>query len=191
MKTLFLLISISIISSAQGQIETYKITKSDTLEMPDLSFKRIAALHFTEATILVDYDLFMKHLTDERRGLKKQISSRERMLKRGTDHPSITSSQLKFYKDHFKPVDSVFAAAKKNKLDTFHVDYVKTPIGSFIPAAIENKQCIILDFNNQKQNSIIKLSGNKKTGQMTAVGSSFYFIPGAAKYFLSKMDWVS
>ena len=85
----------------------------------------------------------------------------------------------------------MFDRARQSKLDTFYVDYTKTPIGSFLPAALENKECMVLDLNKQKQNFIIKLSGSKKTGQMTAVGSSFYFIPGAAKYFLAKMDWVS
>jgi hypothetical protein len=191
MKTFLLILSIIVVNSVEAQIESYKITRSDTIELPGLSFKKVAALHFAEATILVDYDLFMKHLTAERKGLKKQIRSRERMIKRGTNYTGITSSQLKSYKSHFIPVDSVFAIAKKNKLDTFHVDYTDSPIESFIPSAIENQQCIVLDLNNHKQNFVVKLSGSKKTGQMTAVGSSFYFIPGATNYFLSKMDWVS
>ena len=191
MKIFFLILSTIAINSVHAQIESYKITNIDTIELPDISFKKVAALHFAEATILVDYNLFMKHTTAERKGLKKQIRSRERMIKRGTDYAGITSSQLKSYKNHFIPVDSVFAIAKQNRLDTFHVDYSKTPIGDFIPSAIENKQCMVLDPNNRKQKFVIKLSGSKKTGQMTAVGSSFYFIPGATKYFLSKMDWVS
>ena len=191
MKIFFLILSTIAINSVQAQIESYKITKSDTIELPDLSFKKLAALHFAEATILVDYNLFMKHLTAERKGLKKQIRSRERMIKRGRDYAGITSSQLKSYKNHFISVDSVFTIAKHNRLDTLHVDYTKTPIGNFIPSVIENKQCMVLDLNNHNQKFVIKLSGSMKTGQMTAVGSSFYFIPGATKYFLSKMDWVS
>jgi len=191
MRTIFLILSLSAITSVQGQIDSYKITKTDTIKLVDISFKRVAAIHLSEATILVDYDLFMKHLTEERNGLKKQIRSRERMIKRGKDYSGITSSQLKSYKRDFTPVDSVFNVAKHNKLDTFHADYVKTPIGNFIPSAIESNQSIVLDINSHKQIFIIKMSGSKKTGQMTAVGSSFYFIPGATKYFLSKMDWVS
>ena len=92
MRTILLILSLSAISSVQGQIESYKITKSDTIKLLDVSFKRVAAIHLSEATILVDYDLFMKHLTEERNGLKKQIRSRERMIKRGKDYPGITSS---------------------------------------------------------------------------------------------------
>lgn len=118
------------------------------------------------------------------------------MIKRGTDYPGITSSQLKSYQRQFAPVDSVFAIVNQSRLDTFHVDFsifikIDSPFGDFLPSAIEAKQCMVLDLSNHKQNSLIKLSGSKKTGQMTAVGSSFYFIPGAKKYFLSKMDWVS
>lgn len=191
MRTILLILSFSIISSVHGQIEGYKITKSDTLKLRDISFKRVAAFHLSEATILLDYDLFMKHLTETRKGLKKQIKSRERMIRRGKDYHLITSAQLKFYKRDFKIVDSVFNATRQNKLDTFNVDYFKTPIANFIPSAIESNQSIVLDRNNHKQLFIIKMSGNIKTGQMTAVGSSFYFIPGAIKYFLSKMDWIS
>lgn len=196
MKTFLLILSITVINSLQAQIDSYKITKSDTIELSDLAFKRIVALHLDEATILVDHDLFMKHLTAERNGLKKQIKSRKRMIKRGTDYPGITSSQLKSYQRQFALVDSVFAIVNQSRLDTFHVGYrifikVNSPFGDFLPSAIEAKQCMVLDLSNHKQNSLIKLSGSKKTGQMTAVGSIFYFIPGATKYFLSKMDWIS
>ncbi|TMI90322.1 MAG: hypothetical protein E6H08_15220 [Bacteroidetes bacterium] len=197
MKTiLFILLSIAVINSAQAQIDSYQITNSDTIELADLSFKRAVALHFDEATILLDHDLFMKHLTSERKGLKKQIKSLERMIKRGTDNPGVTSSQLKSYQRQFAPVDSVFAIVKQSRLDTFHVDYrifIRTdlPFGDFLPSTIESKQCMILDLSNHKQNLVIKINGTKQTGQMTAVGSSFYFIQGSAKYFLSKMDRVN
>lgn len=196
MKTFFLILSMTAINSLQAQINSYKISKTDTIELSDLAFKRTIALHFDEVTILLDHDLFMKHLTAERKGLKKQIKSLERMIKRGTDNPDITSSQLKSYQRHFALVDSVFTIVKQSRLDTFHVDYkifikADLPFGYFLPSVIESKQCMVLDLSNHKQNFVIKLSGTKKTGQMTAVGSSFYFIPGATKYFLSKMDWVN
>ena len=196
MKTFFLILSIAGINSLQAQVDSYQITNSDTIELPDILFKRTVALHFDEATILLDHDLFMKHLTAERKGLKKQIKTLERMIKRGTDYPGITSSQLRSYQRQYAPVDSEFAIVKQSRLDTFHVDYkifIKADLrfDYFLPSAIESKQCMVLDLSNHKQNVIFKISGSKKTGQMTAVGSSFYFIPGATKYFLSKMDWVS
>ena len=196
MRIFLLILSIATINSALAQIDSYKISNSDTIELSDLHFKKVVALHFDEATILVDYDLFIKHLSAERKGLQKQIKSRERMIKRGTDYADITSSQLKSYQRQFAPVDSIFIIAKRSKLDTIQIDYrlfikANSPFGDFLPSAIENKQCMVLDLNNHKQNFVIKISGSKKAGQMTAVGSSFYFIPGATKYFLSKMDWVS
>ena len=196
MKTFFLILSIAGINSLQAQVDSYQITDCDTIELPDLLFKRTVALHFDEATILLDHDLFMKHLTAERKGLKKQIKTLERMIKRGTDYPAITSSQLKLYERQFAPVDSLFASVKQSRLDTFHIDYrifikADLPFSGFLPSVIESKQCMVLDLKDHKQNVIIKKSGTMKTGQTTKVGSSFYFIFGAAKYFLSKMDWVS
>ena len=196
MKTFFLILSIAGINSLQAQVDSYQITDCDTIELPDILFKRMVALHFDEATILLDHDLFMKHLTAERKGLKKQIKTLERMIKRGTDYPAITSSQLKLYERQFAPVDSLFASVKQSRLDTFHIDYrifikADLPFSGFLPSVIESKQCMVLDLKDHKQNVIIKKSGTMKTGQTTTVGSSFYFIPGAAKYFLSKIDWVS
>jgi len=196
MKTFFLILSITAINSLQAQIDSYKVSKTDTIKLYDLAFQRTITLHLDEATILMDHDLFMKHLKAERKGLKKQIKSLKRMIKRGTDYPGITSSQLRSYQRQYAPVDSEFAIVKQSRLDTFHVDYkifIKADLrfDYFLPSAIESKQCMVLDLSNHKQNVIFKISGSKKTGQMTAVGSSFYFIPGATKYFLSKMDWVS
>jgi hypothetical protein len=195
MKAFLLILSIIVINSLQAQIDSYQITKSDTIELSDLAFKRTIAMHFDEATILMDHDLFMKHLTAERKRLKKEIKERERIVKEG-DYDAIVSSQLKSYQKQFTSVDSVFAIVRRSRLDTFHVDNrvfinVNSPFGSFLPSVIESKQCMVLNLGNHKQKFVIKISGTKKTGQMTARGSSFYFIPGATKYFFSKMDWVS
>jgi hypothetical protein len=81
MKIFLLILSITTINSALAQMESYKITNNVTIGLSDLHFKKVVALHFDEATILVDRDLFMKHLSTERTTLQKQIKSRERMIK--------------------------------------------------------------------------------------------------------------
>ncbi len=196
MKTFLLILSICTFSSSFSQIDSYKIIKTDTIELNDLTFKRIVALQFDEATVLIDYNFFMNKLSNERKGLQKQIKSRERLIRKGTSSREITSSQLNLYLRQFAAIDSVFAALKATKLDTLRADYgvftkAGSPFGDFLPSALEKKQCMVADRNNRTQKYIIKFSGSKKTGDMTAIGSSFYFIPGATTYFLSKMDWVS
>ena len=196
MKTLLLILSIAAFNSLFAQLDSYKIARRDTIELANLTFKRIVALQFNEAIVLIDYELFMKKLELERNGLKKQIRSRERMIRKRTDYPGITSLQLRKYQRQFSTVDSVFTAFMRTKLDTLRADNnvfanAGSSFGDFLPSALERKQCMVVDLSNRAQKYIIKLSGSKKTGQMTAVGSSFYFIPGATRYFLSKMDWVS
>src|SRR5688572_30585460 len=110
MKTFLLILSISVFGSSFSQINSYKITKTDTIELNDLTFKRIVALQFDEAIVLVDYSFFINKLSAERKGLKKQIKSRERLIRKGTSSPEITLSQLNFYKRQFTAIDSVFAA---------------------------------------------------------------------------------
>ena len=196
MKTILVIILIAFWSSLSAHADSYKINKGDTINLSDLKFKRVVALQFNEAIVLVDYNTFISKLEAERRGLKKQISQRERMLKRGTDFPDITSSQLRMYQRQFPAIDSIFKFLKSTKKDTLWVNnnvFVKanTPFGDFLPSVLEAKQCMVLDLNKQLQKYIIKQSSSQRTGQMTAVGSSYYFIPGAKRHFLSKMDWVS
>jgi hypothetical protein len=189
MRLLLFLILSSATFFAKAQIESYTIHKSDSIHLEDISFKKTAALHLGGATVLVEYRDFSNELNSERKGLKKQIRQRESILKRRSD--KIVQSQLNNYKSRFTIIDSVYRQSKGNKSDTFHVDYNLLPIVNFIPSRIESKRCIILDNYNQKQQIIIKVSGSKKTGQWTAVGTSFYFIIGAKRYFFSKIDWVS
>ena len=196
MKFLLLILSFTTYSVLHGQVAGYNIDKQDTIQLRDLHLKRMVALQLDEAIVLIDYDFFYNQLKRERKGLKKKITSRKRIIEKGTDNPNITSSQLKHYQRQYFPVDSVYAALKSQKADTVKVDYslfekAQSPFGDFLPSVIEAKNCIILDLSHKPQPYIIKLAGSKKTGQMTAVGSSFYFLPAAKRYFWSKMDWVS
>ena len=179
--------------SLQAQVDSYKISKTDTIFLPEISYKPIVALHFTEAIVLVEYQLFLKRLTGERNGLKKEIKSRERMIKKGTDYSGITSSQLKYYQSPFDIVEPIFQAAKRNKLDTLHLDHLQAnaTYGYYIPQALENQECIVTDLQNNRKKYIFKLSVSKNTRQNTSLSSTFLFIRGATKYFCSKMDWVN
>lgn len=196
MKFVLLILSFAASSILHSQVAGYNITKKDTIQLRDLHFKRTIAFYLDEAIVLFDYSFFLNKLKKERKGLKKQITSRERMIKKGTDYPGITSPQLKHYRRQYLPIDSVYTALKNHKTDTIRVDYsvfekAQSPFGDFLPFVLEAKNCIILDFNHKPQPYIIKQAGSKKTGQTTTVSSSFYFLPAAKWYFWSKMDWVS
>jgi hypothetical protein len=189
MKIGILILSFVVIQPVHAQIGSYSITHIDTIKLPDLSFKRLAALHLDEATILIEYKIFSKQLTSERKGMKKQIRSRKHLLKH--DYNPIVTAQLRFYEVKFDLVDSIYSISKKNNADTFHVNCRIAPFQDFLASELENNQCIVLDIYNRKQNFIIKKSGYQRTGQMTSVGSTFYFLPGATKYFLTEMNSAS
>jgi len=196
MKFLLLFLSFATSCVLHSQVAGYNINKQDTIQLRDLHFKRTVALQLDEAIVLIDYNYFLDQIKKERKGLKKQITSRERMIKKGTDYPGITSPQLKRYQRQYLPLDSVYTALLRQKSDMVKVDYgvfenVQSPFGRFLPSVIEAKNCIILDLSHKPQPYIVKQTGYKKTGQMTAVGSSFYFLPEAKRYFWSKMDWIS
>lgn len=196
MKLILFLLLIPGFSYVHAQIATYHITRQDTIELAPLNFKRTVALHLEEAIVLFEYGFFMEKIAGERRGLQKQIRSRERMIRKGSDYGSITASQLKGYQRQYPAVDSIYRVLKTGKPDTVHVDYnvfvkAQSPFGDFLPRALEAKQCMVMDAKHVLQRYVIKQSGNKKTGSMTAAGSRFYFLEGATRYFWSKMDWVS
>ena len=156
MKSLFLILLSSAFNSLFAQVDLYKITNRDTIELTYLTFKRVVALQFDEASVLMDYELFIKKLHAERKGLKNQIRPRERMIRKETDYTGITSSQLKSYQRQFYAVDSVFDAFKGSKLDTLRVDYnvfvnAGSPFGDFLPSALEKKQCMVVDLSNRIQ----------------------------------------
>jgi len=196
MKFLLTLLFFAAVSFCNAQEGAYNFTQQDTFKLSDLKLRSAVALRLEEATILIDRNFFFNKLAKERKGLQKQIKSRERMTKKGNDYSGITSSQLNLYQKQYTQVDSVFRAMLSHKSDTFKLNYSVfaksgSPFGDFLPVLIETGKCIITNIKGEPQPYIIRKTGNIKTGQMTGAGSSFYFVPGSFRHFWSKMNWVS
>lgn len=181
-------------SSCIAQEDTFRLKQIDTIDVPAFSFKKVAELHLRHAIIMIDGKTYLKLLSDERRGLDKTIKSIERIQARKTD-PAL-NSHLRLYRPRYLFIDSMYFLAKRNKSDTIHVDYEKFEDSApsffyFLPSAIIKKECIIFSLDNRRPRYIIRKVGFRKTGPMTGVGQSYFFLPDASNYFLSKMDWVS
>jgi hypothetical protein len=176
-----------------AQSSAFNIKEVDTLKMGALRIHRVAALEVGDAIVLVDYGYVLKRLKIERKGLKKQINSRDRMLRKNPTNKTIRY-QRAFYNEQFVIIDSSYQLIRKiDKRDTAWIpmESFSGPFGDFIPAIIESGQCVILNDRKEIQHFIIKKSGWEKTGAMTAVGKSYYYLPGSEDYFWSKMDWIS
>jgi len=179
----------------EAQVQSYTITKQDTIRLNPINFKKVVALHLDEAIVVVDQNVFLEKLKEERKGLKKQIRSRERIIKGDAARTGIITSQVKSYKNQYSAVDSVYIALKNKKQDTAWINdkFIKSQssFGEFLPSLLETNKCNVLNRDLEPQKYIIKLTGNKRTGEMTSVNSSFYYLPASKRFFRSKMNWVS
>lgn len=172
--------------------------KQDTIAMGNINFTNVVALDVNEAVICIEYRLFKEKLFQEWTGCRKQVKEREHIRDNNSESYKIVSNQIAFYKRQFVVLDSIKKYLKKVAVpkDTAFISYniflkISSPFGDFIPALIESGQCIIVHKNNKRQSYIIRQIGSKKTGQMTGVGLSLYFLPGHNNHFWSKMNWVS
>ena len=66
----------------QAQEISFNISRQDTIKLPSLHFKKTVALRLDGAVVLLDYQLWLKKLQNEKLWLKKEISVRERMIKK-------------------------------------------------------------------------------------------------------------
>lgn len=166
--------------------------------MRNINFEKVIAFNVRDAIIYIEYDFLKKRLSDEWKGCKKQIKGRERIHEIDPDLDKIVKYQLSGYKKQFVVLDSIKRCLKSVDpgKDTLFISYdifykSGSLFGDFIPNLIESGQCIIMNKDNNRQLYIIRQTGTKKTGQMTGVGSSLYFLAGSENYFWGKMNWVS
>jgi hypothetical protein len=186
------LLGLSLLVKAQQ--DGYQFTRVDTFQLAHLRFNKSIGLRFEEAIVLLDRNYFVSDLKAERKGLIKQINSRKRIIKKEND--AIVFSQLKKYQRQFDTVDSIYSLIKASKSDTIILDYtnlykVALPSVDYLPSLLENRKCMVLNSSFQPESFIIKKTGTMKTGKMTAVNSSFYYVPTSKNYFWSRMNWVS
>jgi hypothetical protein len=188
----FLLFSQSIYS--YGQSPYFDQYKQDTIHLESISFKKIVALQTVDAVIGIDYKLFLDNLAAERKGCKKQIKERERLLKKGKTIDEILVAQTNMYKKQLAGLDSVYKLIGVSNRDTVFVNYAiiynaGSPFGDFLPKLLEGSKCLLFNKQMQRQHFIIRQKGWKKTGAMTSQGSTLYFLPGSNHHFWSRSDF--
>lgn len=196
MRLFLLILTFQTFSFLQAQETSFNVTRQDTIQLNSLFFKKTVALRLDEAVVLLDYQPFLKKLQHEKLWLKKEIRARERMIKKGKDYPGITSSQLKSFQQRLLATDSIYKTLHSQQSDTIWIDYslvekAHSSVSNLVTSSLETNQCVILNSNLELQTYIIKQTGSKKTGEMTGVGLSYYFLKGAKRHFWTKMNWIS
>jgi|GEM_PF-6201077 len=81
MKYLLTLLFFAAVNFCIAQEGAYYFTHQDTVKLSNIELKSTVALRLEEATIIVDRSLFFEKLAKERKGLQKQIKSRDRIKK--------------------------------------------------------------------------------------------------------------
>ena len=196
MRLLLLILSLSVFEFSDAQEKSFNISRQDAIELSRVHFNKTVALRLDGAVILLEYQPVIKKIQDEKVWLKKEIRARERMIKKRKDYPGITSSQLKLLQDRLSGTDSIYKILYSRKTDTVWIDRsliekALSSVSEVVSSSLETNQCMVLNSNLELQTYIIKRTRSKKTGEMTGVGLSFYFIRGAERPFWTKMNWIS
>jgi hypothetical protein len=118
------------------------------------------------------------------------------MIKKGNDYPGITTSQLNFLQHRLSSTDSIYKILYSQQSDTIWIDnsFIERALSSvsyLVSSSLEANKCMVLNSDLELQTYVIKQTGSRKTGAMTGVGLSYYFIKGAKRHFWIKMNWIS
>jgi hypothetical protein len=199
MKSFFIRQTIAVLLVVQsiysyGQSTYFDQFTQDTIYLESISLKKIVALQTADAVIGIDYKFFLDKLATERKGCRKQIKERERLLKKGKEIDKIVAAQTNMYKKQLGGLDSVYKLVDIRNRDTVFVNYAiisnaGSPFGDFMPGLLEGSKCLLFNKQMQREHFIIRQKGWKKTGAMTAHGSTLYFLPSSNRHFWSRWDF--
>ena len=190
---IFLLIwTLTFSCNAYSQDKYYDTYSVDTITLSEVHFKKVVSYKINSVTFLVNYDdykselyIYWKRYHDGMKGTKRE--------KRRGEYINPT------YEPRWKTFDSVYQILKTQvkSQDTVYLNQSifdkvgLAALNNFFPDMIEKKNCAIIDRDNKLHYIIIRHKGSKKTGNFTGTGGRIYFLPGAKKYFIGAMDWIS
>ena len=191
--TQYLIISAFIIlTSFEASSQTYNANQpADTIKLQKNNFKKVLAYQTGTATILADYDDFMKSFRPFWKKFKKGVHSLDRgKVKAMEENP--------WYVKRFTFLDTTYKrlTAQIKIQDTVfinNISFILADIGTsydFVKK-IEDEKCIVLDTNNIRQVFILRQKYSYRKGPLDGWGGRLYFISGQQKPFITGADWVS
>jgi len=193
MKTQSLIISVFILlTSFKSSSQTFNSNHTtDTIILRQLKFKKVVAYQIGNATILADYDNFMKSFRPFWKKYKKGVQSLDRgKLKAKEESP--------WYFRRFSFLDTTYKRLTSQILtqDTVFINDISfnlSDIGTSFNFVknIEEGKCIILDSNNIIQPFILRQKYSYQKGLLDGWGGRLYFINGQPKPFIRGTDWIS
>ncbi len=180
------------LTSLKVTAQTYNANlPTDTINLRDLSFKKVLAYQVGNATILADYNDFMKSFKPFWNKFKKGVRSLDRGKVKAIEENPWYVKRFKFldstYKrltEQIKTQDTVFIS---------DISFMMAEIGTsydFV-GKIENGQCLVLNKKNEIQPFILRQKYSYQRGPLDGWGGRLYFILGQEKPFIRGTDWVS
>ena len=164
---------------------------TDTINLPQLFFKKVLAYQVGNVTILADYNDFMKSFKPFWNKFKKGVRSLDRgKVKAIEENP--------WYVKRFKFLDATYKRLTEQikTQDTVFINdisFMMADIGTsydFVEK-IEIGQCLVLNKSNERQSFILRQKYSYQRGPLDGWGGRLYFIPGQEKPFIRGRDWVS
>lgn len=192
MRILIIIAAIISLTSFKVLAQTYDARQpTDTIFLKQLSLKKVLAYRIGEATILIDYNDFMKSFKPFWTKYKEGVRSLDRGKEKAFE-------ENPWYVKRFIFLDSTYKRlnAQIKTQDTVFINDVsfkKADIGTPIDFArkIENGQCLVLNKTNENQLFILRQKYSFQRGPLDGWGGRLYFIPGENTPFISGTDWVS
>ena len=174
--------------SSEVSSQTYSVSQpADTIILQQINFKKVLAYNIGGATVLVDYDDFMKSFVPFWKKYKKGVQSLEKSKEENPSYVrrfNFLDATYKRLTAEIKAQDTVFISDISFRLADIGTSYDFT-------RKIEQGRCIVLDKNNIRQTFILRQKHSYQKGPLDGWGGRLYFISGQKEPFIRGTDWVS
>lgn len=181
-----------ILTSFRSLSQTFNINQpTDTIKLRQINLKKILAYQIGNATILVDFEDFMKSFEPFLKKYKKGVRSLDRGKQKATEENPWYVKRYNFLHTTYKRLTTQIKTQ-----DTVFINdalFMQADIGTsydFVKK-IEEGECVILDNNGKIQSFILRQKYSYQRGPLDGWGGRLYFIMGQLKPFIRGRDWIS
>jgi hypothetical protein len=180
------------LTSLKCAAQTYDVNQpTDTINLRQISFKKVLAYQVGNATILADYNDFMKSFKPFWNKFKKGVRSLDRGKVKAVEENPWYVKRFRFLDSTYKRLTEQIKTQDTVFINSF--SFMMADIGTsydFV-GKIENGQCSVLNRDNERQTFILRQKYSYQKGPLNGWGGRLYFIAGQIKPFITGTDWVS
>lgn len=183
-----LIVALMLFISFESSSQAYNASApADTIILAPINFKKIVAYEIGNATILTDYDDFMKSFVP----LWKKIGKTVRSLEKSKTESPWTVRRFNFLDAVYKRLTTEIKAQDTVTLTDMSFGFADIGTGYDFVHSVKEGRCIILDRNKVRQTFILRQKHSYQKAMLEGWGGWLYFISGQKQAFLRETEWVS